>query len=90
MTLAWGLLFKLIPSTDRGTISGLAVTTRGLGLLIGPLGAGAAIDIFRPYLSATDGYGAVWPFVAIPVLAVIPLAWRLAQEEARGRATRSA
>jgi MFS family permease len=82
MTLAWGLLFKVIPSGDRGTISGLAVTTRGLGLIIGPLAAGAAIDILEPYLSSTHGYAAMWPIVAIPVLAVIPLVKRLAAAEA--------
>jgi MFS family permease len=90
MTLAWGLLFKVIPARDRGTITGLAVTTRGLGLLVGPLAAGAAIDILHPYLSATDGYAAVWPTVAIPILAVIPFVKTLAAAEARGRATRSA
>ena len=40
MTLAWGLLFKLMPRQHRGTISGLATTTKGIGLLIGPLIAG--------------------------------------------------
>jgi MFS family permease len=83
MTLAWGLLFKVIPTSDRGTITGLAVTTRGLGLVIGPLAAGAAIDILRPYLSATQGYAAVWPTVAVPVLLVIPLVARLAEAEHR-------
>ena len=91
MTLSWGLLFKLIPATDRGTITGLATTTKGLGLIVGPLAAGGAIDILRPYLSATDGYGAVWPTVAIPVLAAIPLVISLARSEASiGRATRPA
>jgi MFS family permease len=85
MTLAWGLLFKVIPSSDRGTITGLAVTTRGLGLLIGPLGAGAVIDILRPSLSATEGYAAVWPTVAVPILLVIPLVKLLADAEARAR-----
>jgi len=84
MTLAWGLLFKIIPAGDRGTISGLAVTARGLGLVIGPLSAGAAIDILRPYLSSTDGYAAVWPVMAIPILAAIPLVARLADAEASG------
>ena len=90
MTLAWGLLFKVIPPTDRGTITGLATTTKGIGLIIGPLAAGAAIDILRPYLSATDGYAAVWPAMAIPVLAVIPLVAKLADVEARGTARRPA
>jgi MFS family permease len=90
MTLSWGLLFKVIPPTDRGTITGLATTTKGIGLIIGPLAAGAAIDIAGPYLTGTDGYAALWPTVALPVLAVIPLVVALADAEARGTAMRPA
>jgi MFS family permease len=82
MTLSWGLLFKIMPRGDRGTITGLATTTKGIGLVVGPLAAGAAIDIFRPYLESTDGYAALWPAVAVPVLAVIPLVALLADAEA--------
>jgi maltose/moltooligosaccharide transporter len=81
MTLAWALLFKVMPPTDRGTVTGLATTTKGLGLLIGPLAAGAAIDIFHDYFRSTDGYGVLWPVVAIPILAVIPLVTLLAEAE---------
>jgi len=56
MTLAWGLLFKLMPSDERGAISGLATTTKGIGLVIGPLLAGAIIDILNPHLAKTNGY----------------------------------
>jgi MFS family permease len=87
MTLSWGLLFTIMPAGDRGTITGLATTTKGLGLVIGPLAAGAAIDIFRPFLESTDGYAAVWPAVAVPVLAVIPLVTLLAEAEAGRRPT---
>ena len=73
---------------DRGAVTGLATTTRGLGLLIGPLAVGAAIDIFKPFLEETDGYAAVWPAVAIPVLAVIPIVTLLADEENRRRGIR--
>jgi MFS family permease len=90
MTLAWGLLFKVIPPTDRGTITGLATTTKGIGLIVGPLLAGAAIDLSGGYLSSTDGYAALWPAVALPVLAVIPLVISLADAEARGREMRPA
>jgi MFS family permease len=76
MTLAWGLLFKLMPEQHRGAISGLATTTKGLGLLIGPLVAGAAIDILRPHLSSTDGYQVLWPICGLPILAVVPLVAR--------------
>ena len=80
MTLAWGLLFKLMPPADRGAISGLATTT-GIGLLTGPLLAGAAIDLLSPYLEDTDGYQALWPILGIPVLLVIPLVVRLSAAE---------
>jgi MFS family permease len=87
MTLSWGLLFKIMPPGDRGTVTGLATTTKGIGLLVGPLAAGAAIDIFHPYLESTDGYAALWPAVAIPVLAVIPLVALLAEAEGSTDAT---
>jgi MFS family permease len=92
MTLAWALLFKVMPATDRGTITGLATTTKGIGLVIGPLAAGAAIDIFHGYFRSTDGYAVIWPVVAIPVLAVIPLVALLAEAEGtlRDRGSRRA
>ena len=79
--LAWALLFKVMPATDRGTVTGLATTTKGIGLVIGPLVAGGAIDIFHDYFRSTNGYGVIWPVVAIPVLAVIPLVALLAEAE---------
>jgi MFS family permease len=82
MTLSWALLFKLMPPQHRGAISGLATTTKGLGLLIGPLVAGVAIDLLSPYLDETNGYEALWPVCAIPVLAAIPLVASLIQSEA--------
>ena len=81
MTLAWGLLFKLMPDGDTGTVTGLATTTKGIGLVLGPLAAGAAIDIFNPMLESTGGYAALWPTMAVPILAVIPLVALLADAE---------
>jgi MFS family permease len=77
MTQAWGLLFKLMPPTHRGAISGLATTTKGVGLVIGPILAGGTIDLVKPYLGATHGYRVLWPLLGIPICAVIPLVWRL-------------
>src|SRR5207244_12962856 len=54
MTLAWGLLFKLMPPQHPGAVSGLATTTKGWGLLFGPLLAGGAIDLASPYLKTTQ------------------------------------
>jgi MFS family permease len=81
MTLAWGLLFKLMPPQHRGAASGLATTTKGVGLIIGPIAAGGAIDLLSPHLEATDGYQVLWPLLGVPILAVIPLVWHMARLE---------
>jgi len=73
MTLAWGLVFKLMPAEHRGTISGLATTTKGVALILGPIAAGVMIDLLAPQLRATDGYQVLWPILGIPILGVIPL-----------------
>jgi MFS family permease len=85
MTLSWALLFKLMPAQHRGAISGIATTTKGWGLLFGPLVAGIAIDQFGPYLSKTDGYQALWPVCALPVLAAIPIVANLVRIESRSQ-----
>jgi MFS family permease len=90
MTLAWALLFKVMPSHDRGAVTGLGIMTKGVALLGGPLGVGALIDIFRPQLRSTDGYAAMWPAVGIPILLAIPLVVMLSRAErsvARGTET---
>jgi MFS family permease len=86
MTLAWGLLYKIVPEQHRGAASGLATTTKGIGLLLGAPLAGLAIDLARPHLPATDGYQILWPICGLPVLAAIPLLVRLiaAEEEVGG------
>ncbi len=82
MTLAWGLLFKLTPPEHRGAVSGLATTTKGIGLLLGAPLAGLAIDIARPYLKATHGYQVLWPLCGIGILSAIPIVASLIRSEA--------
>jgi predicted MFS family arabinose efflux permease len=84
MTLAWGLLYKIVPEEHRGAVSGLATTTKGIGILVGAPIAGLAIDIARPYFEATDGYQVLWPICGLPILAAIPLLVRLMEVEPRG------
>jgi MFS family permease len=85
MTLAWGLLFKLMPPEHRGAVSGLATTTKGLGLLLGAPVAGAAIDLARPFLHTTSGYQVLWIVCGIPILAAIPLVARMMRVEPVGK-----
>ena len=82
MTLSWAILFRLMPPEQRGAISGIATTTKGWALIGGPLVAGLLIDVFEPYLPATDGYQVLWPFCALLVIASIPIVarvWRQAE-----------
>jgi MFS family permease len=81
MTLAWGLLYKIVPEEHRGAVSGLATTTKGIGILVGAPIAGLAIDLARPYFHATDGYQVLWPICGLPILAAIPLLFRLIEIE---------
>ena len=81
MTLAWGLLYKIVPAEHRGAVSGLATTTKGIGLLIGAPVAGLAIDLARPHLHVTNCYQILWPVCALPILGAIPLLVRLMQVE---------
>lgn len=84
MTLSWGLLFKITPSGDEGAVSGLALMTKGIGLLIGPPIVGASIDVAGTFLESTQGYAAMWVIVGLPVVAAIPLVLRLARVENDG------
>ncbi len=86
MTLAWGLLYKIVPVEHRGAASGLATTTKGIGLLIGAPLAGLAIDLAQPYLETTSGYQILWPICGLPILAAIPLLVRLMEIEPRPHA----
>ena len=83
MTLAWGLLYKLMPDEDEGSVAGLATVTKGIGIVFGPFLAGGAIDLFSGVLSSTDGYAAMWPTLAVPIFASIPLLVRLRTAERR-------
>ncbi len=85
MTLAWGLLYKIVPVEHRGAVSGLATTTKGIGLLVGAPIAGLAIDLARPYLDATNGYQILWPICGLPILAATPLLVRLMEVEPRAK-----
>jgi MFS family permease len=83
MTLAWGLLFEVMPAHDRGAVTGLGIMTKGIGLLGGPLGVGVLIDIFGPFFDETDGYAVMWLAVGIPILISVPFVVALNRSMAR-------
>ena len=83
MTLSWGLLFKLMPSHRRGAIAGLALGTKGIGLLFTVV-AGVVIDALSSTFDKTNGYQALWPLCAVPIALSIPLVGSLLRAETHG------
>ncbi|HKI93494.1 MAG TPA: MFS transporter [Gaiellaceae bacterium] len=68
MTLPQALAFSVAPPGAEGAAAGLQDFSRGLGVVLGPILVGGAIDLFRDQLSSTSGYAAMWPVVGVPVL----------------------
>ena len=79
MALPYALLIPMMPAAEHGLLSGFYSLSRGLGLMIGPLLGGAAIEILRAFGDpfGTQGYAAVWVAAGGLLVASIPLARRL-------------
>jgi MFS family permease len=81
MSLAYALLMPLMPDEERGTLTGLYSVSRGLGITIGPVAAGALISLTSHGLFAsTKGFQATWFVPCVAVLASLPLLRRVARE----------
>jgi MFS family permease len=74
MTLPQALAFTIAPAGSEGAAAGLQDFSRGIGVVLGPIAVGAAIEASGGLLGATHGYAAMWPVVGIPVLlSLLPL-----------------
>jgi MFS family permease len=83
MTLPFAVLMPMMPEREHGALSGLYSVSRGLGTALGPLLAGAAIQLLQGALGATQGYAAMWPVCSAAILASIPFLRRLRGDAAR-------
>jgi MFS family permease len=77
LTLPQALAFTLAPEGGQGAAAGLLDVSRGLGLVLGPLVVGFAVDRSTSLFSATHGYAAMWPVIGLAVLISVPLLRRL-------------
>jgi MFS family permease len=68
MTVAYAAILRSLPPDRRGAVTGLLGFGRGVGLVLGPALAGAAIQFAEPLFADTRGYAAVWLVAAIAVL----------------------
>ena len=84
-TLAYVALVRAAPKDAHGAASGLFALSRGVGVLLGPLLAGIAVEVLEPALVSTHGYAAAWLVAALAVLATVPvLGWLCRSEQPAG------
>jgi MFS family permease len=85
MTLPQALAFTLAPAGTEGAVAGLQDFSRGVGVVVGPIVVGVAVDSARHLLGSTHGYAAMWPVVGLPVLLAVLLMARIREPAASGR-----
>jgi MFS family permease len=85
MTLPYGLLMKLTPAGAEGSVSGLFNMSRAVGVILGPIAVGLAIDVAGPLFSSTQGYGAMWVAIGVPIILSLGFLPSRVPEEAPGR-----
>lgn len=78
MTLPYSLLMGLLPDDDHGAGAGAFEASRGLGVVLGPILAGVAVETLKPLFESTDGYAAMFLVASVAVAVSVPLARRAA------------
>jgi Na+/melibiose symporter-like transporter len=76
MTLPYGLLMGMLPEDDHGAGAGAFEASRGVGVVLGPILAGVAVQVL-PGFESTDGYGAMFAVAAAMLFVSIPLTRRI-------------
>jgi MFS family permease len=80
MTMAYALLMPLMPGDEHGALTGIYSTSRGVGIVLGPIIAGALIWATRDGpLAATQGFQAMWIVCAAATFASLFFLRRLAR-----------
>ncbi len=90
MTMAYAILMPLMPEDQHGLLTGFYSLSRGLGIIVGPILAGAVISLTSagPF-RATHGFQAMWLVCATAALTSLLFVRRLqSAEEDRRRLKR--
>lgn len=85
MTLPYAILIPLMPKGAHGIVTGFYSLSRGLGVMLGPLFAGVAIQVLKGPFASTHGFAAMWIVISGAILVSIPAIGALAP----GRSTHS-
>lgn len=90
MTMAYALLMPLMPEDEHGALTGFYSLSRGVGIILGPILAGALIWATRDGLfKSTHGYQAMWIVCAAASFASIFFLRRMAQASGDRRQLRA-
>lgn len=88
MTLPYAILIPLMPKEAHGILTGFYSLSRGLGVMLGPLFAGVAIQLLKEPFASTHGFAAMWIVISGAILVSIPVLERMSHRE-REHARRS-
>jgi MFS family permease len=81
MSLPYALLQPLMPEERHGALTGYYSASRGVGIMLGPLLAGVAIELGSGILSSTQGYAAMWLICGAAALCAVPLIRRVERRD---------
>lgn len=79
LSLPYAILMPMMPSGRHGRLTGIYSTSRGLGIMLGPVLAGGAISLGRNLFTA-NGYAAMWLVCSACMLLSLPLLGRMRLE----------
>jgi MFS family permease len=85
MALPYAILMPVMPRGSHGLMTGFYSLSRGLGVMLGPLLAGLAIQLLGSNFHATHGYAAMWIVASAAILASIPMLSRLTPHASESR-----
>jgi Na+/melibiose symporter-like transporter len=77
MTLPYAILMPLMPEDAHGAMTGFYSLSRGLGVMLGPVLAGALIELAGGAFQSIHGYAAMWIATSGAILLSIPMLARL-------------
>jgi MFS family permease len=82
MTLAYAVLMPLMPEGEHGTLTGYYSTSRGVGIVLGPILAGALVLVTKgSVFQGTKGFQAMFIVCAVAAFASVPFLVRLRRAE---------
>jgi MFS family permease len=76
LSLPYALLMPMMPKGEYGRITGIYSTSRGIGIMFGPVLAGASISLGKNVFLA-QGYSAMWLVCGTSMLLSAPFLFRI-------------